>query len=115
MGKHRVCAWLINTGWNGGPYGIGSRIKLAYTRAMVHAALDGRLADVPMRRHPVFGVRVPESCPGVPSEVLDARHTWPDPAAYDGQALKLAGMFADNFRQFSEGASAQVRAAGPSV
>ncbi|MCW5980248.1 MAG: phosphoenolpyruvate carboxykinase (ATP) [Bryobacteraceae bacterium] len=113
IARHKTRAWLVNTGWNGGAYGVGSRIKLAYTRAMVRAALDGSLAATPMRRDPVFGVMVPETCPDVPSEVLNPRGMWPDPEAYDRQAAVLAGMFNENFRQFAEGASPEVRAAGP--
>ncbi len=113
IAEHKVSAWLINTGWSGGPYGVGQRMKLPFTRAMVHAALRGELDDVPMREDPNFGVQVPESCPGVPSEVLQPRSTWKDPAAYDDQAQKLAGMFTKNFEQFAVDASEEVRAAGP--
>jgi phosphoenolpyruvate carboxykinase (ATP) len=113
IARHKVCAWLINTGWNGGPYGTGSRIKLAYTRAMVRAALDGALSEAPMRQDPIFGTMVPECCPDVPPDILDPRQTWPDPEAYDRQARKLAGMFIENFRQFFDSATPDVRAAGP--
>ena len=81
--EHHAHVWLLNTGWTGGPYGVGSRFKLAWTRAFVQAILDGSLADVPMTEHPVFGLQMPTSCPGVPSEVLDPRNTWRDPVAYD--------------------------------
>ncbi len=113
MRKHGVQAWLINTGWSGGPFGTGSRIKLAYTRAMVRAALSGALNEVPMRKDPVFGFEVPERCPDVPTEVLYPRATWRDGVAYDQQAVKLAQMFKENFQQFAAGASPEVRAAGP--
>ena len=115
IAKHKVDAWLINTGWSGGPYGVGSRIKLAYTRAMIRAALSGSLNDVPMRRDSIFGVDVPEHCPEVPADVLEPRKTWADPNAYDEQARKLAGMFAENFKQFASDASEAVRNAGPSA
>jgi phosphoenolpyruvate carboxykinase (ATP) len=113
IAKHGVEVWLINTGWSGGPYGTGERIKLAYTRAMVRAALDGTLAKVSMTEDPVFGVQVPQHCPDVPAEVLQPRATWHDPQAYDAQAGKLAGMFADNFEQFTHDVSDEIRAAGP--
>jgi phosphoenolpyruvate carboxykinase (ATP) len=115
MCKHRVHAWLINTGWSGGPHGVGSRIKLPFTRAMVRGALTGALNDVPMHKDPVFGLDVPQRCADIPSEVLNPRSTWKDPAAYDEQAQKLAGMFIANFEQFAAGASPDVRAAGPTT
>lgn len=90
---HKVPVWLVNTGWTGGPYGVGSRMKLAWTRALLKAALDGSLANVPMTTDPIFGVQVPASCPGVPSEVLTPRSTWKDPAAYDAKAKQLAALF----------------------
>ena len=95
-----VNVWLVNTGWTGGPYGIGHRMKIQYTRAMVRAALNGALASVPTEADPVFGLQVPVSCPGVPSEALRARDSWADPDAYDRQAQKLLTMFNDNFRKF---------------
>ena len=91
IARHGVTCWLVNTGWTGGPYGAGSRMKMAYTRATITAALAGKLDEVPFVPDPVFGVLVPLSCPGVPSEVLAPRGTWPDPAAYDAQASLLAG------------------------
>jgi len=113
IARHGVQTWLVNTGWTGGPYGEGSRMKIAYTRAMVRAAIEGRLADVPMRRDPVFGFEVPAAVPDVPSEALRPRETWQDPAAYDVQARRLAAMFSENFQQFAGTASADVAAAGP--
>jgi len=113
--KHGVKVWLINTGWTGGPFGTGERIKLPYTRAMVRAALTGKLLDVPMREDPVFGLRIPERCPEVPSEILNPRNTWADPRAYDEQARKLAGMFIENFKQFADEVSPEVRTAGPQI
>jgi phosphoenolpyruvate carboxykinase (ATP) len=113
MAKHDVQAWLINTGWSGGPYGTGQRMSLPYTRAMVRAVLDGTLSDVPMKEDPIFGVQVPESVPGVPSEVLQPRSTWPDPTAYDEQAQKLATMFVENFKPFESEVSQEVLDAAP--
>ena len=115
IAEHNVGAWLINTGWSGGPYGVGERMNLPYTRAMVRAVLNGELDDVPMKKDPIFGFDVPESCPDVPPEVLQPRTTWKDPATYDEQAQKLAVMFADNFKQFAEYVSEEVRNAGPNV
>ena len=113
LAQHRVKVWLINTGWVGGPYGVGYRIPIAHTRAMVKAALSGQLEDAPVRRHPVFGLDVPESVPGVPSELMDVRGTWADPHAYDAQARRLARMFAKNFTRFEQAVPAAVRQAGP--
>ncbi len=113
--QHDVNCWLINTGWTGGPYGTGSRISIAHTRAMVTAALTGALDDVEFVKDPVFGVEAPKCCPGVPSEALRPRDTWADPAAYDEQARRLAEMFANNFVQFEDSVTAQVKAAGPVV
>jgi phosphoenolpyruvate carboxykinase (ATP) len=113
IARHRAQVWLINTGWTGGPHGIGSRIKLGYTRAIVTAALAGALDGVEYRKDPVFGIEVPQSVPGVPAEVLNPRSTWKDPAAYDAQSAKLAEMFRKNFADFSSGVDAKVAAAGP--
>jgi phosphoenolpyruvate carboxykinase (ATP) len=113
MAKHNVRAYLINTGWSGGPFGVGHRIELAYTRAMVTAALTGALDEVPTRRGPVFGFEVPLKCPGVPDDVLRPRNTWTDKAAYDEQAKKLAAMFNANFEQFAPDADDDVKAASP--
>ncbi|HEX6939167.1 MAG TPA: phosphoenolpyruvate carboxykinase (ATP) [Longimicrobiales bacterium] len=113
--RHNAQCWLVNTGWTGGPYGVGERMKLAYTRAMVGAAISGRLDDVETREDPVFGLHVPVSVPGVPPEVLMPRQTWSDPAAYDAQAKKLAGMFRENFEKFAAEVSDAVRNAGPKV
>jgi phosphoenolpyruvate carboxykinase (ATP) len=113
ISTHKVSVWLINTGWSGGTYGTGQRIKIGYTRAMVHAALDGALNSVPTRIDPIFGLSVPAMCPNVPEEVLDARNTWADKRAYDAQAGKLAGMFAENFKTFADTVPATVRDSGP--
>ncbi|MFC1640198.1 phosphoenolpyruvate carboxykinase (ATP) [Gemmatimonadota bacterium] len=115
IAKRDVKVWLVNTGWSGGPYGTGERMKLAFTRAMVSAALDGSLEEVPTVADPVFGIGVPESCPGVPPEVLQPRSTWADGAAYDVQAQKLAVMFAKNFERFEAEVSDEVLAAGPLI
>ncbi|MEP6619447.1 MAG: phosphoenolpyruvate carboxykinase (ATP), partial [bacterium] len=98
--EHGSSVWLVNTGWSGGPYGVGKRMKLGYTRAMVHAALDGSLNDVKTRTDPVFGLAIPQVVSTVPTEVLDPRGTWSDAAAYDTQAKKLAEMFRKNFEKF---------------
>jgi phosphoenolpyruvate carboxykinase (ATP) len=98
--EHSADVWLVNTGWSGGPYGVGKRMKLAYTRAMVADALSGRLHDIPTDMDPIFGLHVPTDIHGVPNEVLNPRGTWPDPAAYDAQAKKLAEMFRKNFEKF---------------
>jgi phosphoenolpyruvate carboxykinase (ATP) len=102
MRRHRVNCWLVNTGWVGGVYGTGHRMNLPYTRAMVDAAVEGLLDGVPVRPHPVFGVLVPESCPGVPSELLDARAQWSDQFAYDRTAANLSAMFRKNFEKFGK-------------
>ncbi|NIM48064.1 MAG: phosphoenolpyruvate carboxykinase [Gemmatimonadales bacterium] len=111
--RHGVTVWLVNTGWTGGPYGVGQRMSIGHTRAMVHAALDGALHDVPMKPDPNFGVAVPSTCPGVPTEVLNPRNTWQDKGAYDQQARKLAAMFSENFQTFADEVPAEVRAASP--
>ena len=113
IAHHRARVWLVNTGWTGGAYGVGSRMKIAHTRAMITAALGGRLDAVPYRKHPVFNVDVPVTCPAVPAEVLDPRATWQDGGAYDAQARKLAGMFIENFRTFESDVPQTVRDAGP--
>jgi len=91
--KHRAQVWLVNTGWTGGPYGVGHRISIPYTRAMVRAALNGDLDGVEYRLDPVFDLQVPRVCPGVPAEVLDPRQTWQDREAYDRQARRLRAMW----------------------
>ncbi|HEY7406358.1 MAG TPA: phosphoenolpyruvate carboxykinase (ATP) [Candidatus Angelobacter sp.] len=111
MQEHGAQCWLVNTGWFGGPYGAGSRMKLAYTRAMVNAAIEGKLNDVEFETDPAFGLTVPKTVPGVPVEFLRARDAWKDKAAYDKSAANLSAMFAKNFEKFE--APANVRAAGP--
>jgi phosphoenolpyruvate carboxykinase (ATP) len=100
IARHKVQCWLVNTGWTGGPYGVGHRMNLKHTRAMIRAALAGQLDQVPTRREPVFGLDVPQHVPGVPNDLLDPRKTWQDPAAYDAQAKRLLGLFQKNFEQF---------------
>jgi phosphoenolpyruvate carboxykinase (ATP) len=112
--QHGSAVWLINTGWTGGPYGVGHRIDIAGTRAMVRAALNGELDDAPMRRDPIFRLDVPRHVPGVPAEVLDPRGTWTDHDAYEAQARKLAAMFEENFTaNFAGHVSPAIAAAGP--
>ncbi len=113
--RYNVRAWLVNTGWTGGPYGTGERMNINHTRSMVRAALSGALDDVPYETDPVFGVAVPTSCPDVPAEVLRPRQTWADPDAYDRQAAALATMFVENFAAYAEGVDEAVRASGPRV
>jgi phosphoenolpyruvate carboxykinase (ATP) len=115
IAQHSVKVWLVNTGWTGGGYGIGTRMRLSSTRAMIRAALSGRLDDVKYELDPVFNIDVPTECPGVAPEILRPRDTWPDPAAYDAQAARLARMFVENFSSFEDAAAAEVRAAGPRV
>jgi phosphoenolpyruvate carboxykinase (ATP) len=110
IAEHQVQCWLVNTGWTGGAYGTGKRMKIAYTRAMVNAAIEGRLASATFEREPFFGLEIPTAVPDVPSEVLNPRNAWADPAAYDAQARKLAALFADNFARFEAHASPELLA-----
>ena len=105
--------WLVNTGWTGGAFGVGERMKISHTRALLRAALDGSLDKVALRRDTSFGLDVPESCPGVPDEVLNPRGTWNDKGAYDSQASDLVGRFHNNFTQFESHVGAEVKAAAP--
>jgi phosphoenolpyruvate carboxykinase (ATP) len=113
MERHQANAWLVNTGWTGGAHGVGSRMKLKLTRAIITAIHSGALAQVETARDPVFGFAVPTCCPGVPAEILIPRNTWSDPAEYDLTARKLAGLFLGNFEKYAAEASAEVRGAGP--
>jgi phosphoenolpyruvate carboxykinase (ATP) len=113
IARHQAQVWLVNTGWSGGPFGVGSRIPIRFTRAMIHALLGGALDDVPYGVDPVFNLQVPQACPGVPAEILNPRSTWSDAAGYDAQAGRLARMFRDNFASFEGTVSADVLAAGP--
>ncbi len=113
IAKHGSHVWLVNTGWSGGPYGTGRRMKIAYTRAMIRAALSGALDAVAYEHDQRFNLDVPVSCPDVPADVLKPRTTWANAAEYDAQAAKLAKMFIDNFKSFEAGVGADVTAAGP--
>jgi phosphoenolpyruvate carboxykinase (ATP) len=115
LATHKAQVWLVNTGWTGGPYGTGSRMKLAHTRAMVGDALAGKLDGASFVKDPVFGFEVPTAVPDVPSEVLIPRNTWADGAAYDTQAKKLAEMFRKNFEVFADQVPEAVRNAGPRI
>lgn len=95
-----VNVWLINTGWTGGPYGIGSRMKLKYTRAMIHAALEGKFADTVFEKHPIFGIEIPTECPNVPTEILNPINTWEGPEAYTEKAKYLEGLFEENYKKY---------------
>ncbi len=115
MKSSKVNVWLVNTGWTGGPYGVGSRMKLSYTRAMITAALNSELDKVNYEKHPVFGLDMPTTCPDVPSEILNPRNTWSDKSAYDAKANELASKFVKNFEQYAEGTSEEILAAAPKV
>ena len=113
MKQHNVNVWLVNTGWSGGGYGVGSRMSLKYTRAMITAALNGELDDVVFDTHAVFGLQMPTSCSNVPTELLSPRNTWTDNAAYDAKANELAEAFNKNFEQFAEYANEEIMDAAP--
>jgi phosphoenolpyruvate carboxykinase (ATP) len=113
--RYGVNCWLLNTGWVGGPYGVGKRISIRYTRAMLSAALSGDLLEVDYFVDPVFGFQVPKQCPNVPDNVLDPALSWPSREAYLKRYRSLASRFIDNFKRFEEGASAEVLAAGPKL
>lgn len=111
--EHKAAVWLVNTGWSGGPYGVGKRMKIGHTRAMIRAILDGNLANVETGPDSIFGVNVPVSCPDVPEEVLQPRNTWSDKEAYDTQARDLARRFNENFKKYESGVTEAVRAVAP--
>ncbi len=113
--KHGANVWLVNTGWTGGPFGVGERMSLKHTRAIVDAIHDGSLAGVKTTEDPIFGVHVPESCPNVPSDVLVPKNTWSDAKKYEDTAKKLAHLFAENFKKYEDVASAEIRGAGPRI
>jgi phosphoenolpyruvate carboxykinase (ATP) len=113
MGRHQAACWLVNTGWSGGPYGVGQRMKISYTRAMIRAILNGSLAQTDTVADPIFGVGIPVSCPDVPNEVLQPRNTWADKDAYDRQARDLARRFNENFKKYEAGVSEAVRGVAP--
>ena len=111
IARHGCRVWLVNTGWTGGAYGVGTRIPIAYTRALLRAALTGALADAPTATDPHFGLMYPTRCPGVPADILDPRNAWADPAAYNATARELTNRFARNFEPFAPYVDADVRAA----
>ncbi len=115
MKEHKVNVWMINTGWSGGPYGVGQRMKLAYTRAMITAALEGKLDNVLFEAHPVFGMMMPTECPGVPAEVLNPRNTWSDKNQYDAKAKQLGAEFLKNFEKYASGVNEEILAAAPKI
>lgn len=115
MKDHQVNVWMVNTGWSGGPYGVGKRIKLDDTRAMISAALDGKLDDVEYEKHPVFGMMIPKNCPGVPSEILNPRGTWNDKSEYDKKAKELAAKFVENFKKFRGHATEEILKSAPLI
>jgi phosphoenolpyruvate carboxykinase (ATP) len=111
--QHEAQVWLVNTGWSGGAYGTGSRMKLSHTRAMVRAVLSGKLQSVATTTDPIFGLHFPTAVEGVPAEVLNPRTTWTDANAYDAQARKLAEMFRENIRKFGDAVTPAILGAGP--
>jgi phosphoenolpyruvate carboxykinase (ATP) len=113
MDRHGSKAWLVNTGWTGGPYGVGSRINLPYTRAIIDAIHDGSLDDAPAVVDPIFGFEVPTECPNVPPEILIPKNTWSNQDEYERQALKLAELFRDNFKKYESGSPKEIVEAGP--
>ena len=115
MAERKASCWLVNTGWSGGPYGEGQRMKISYTRAMIRAILNGSLAGVETKPDPIFGLNIPTSCPDVPAEVLIPRNTWKDQAAYDQKASDLARRFNENFKKYSDGVTEGVRKVAPLV
>ena len=115
MNHHGATAWLINTGWSGGPYGVGNRMKIKYTRAMLNAALDGELDNIEYAKDERFGFEVPLQCPGVPSDVLQPIKTWDDSEQYNLLADNLARMFVENFARYEGGVSDAVNSASPKV
>ncbi|MCB0523435.1 MAG: phosphoenolpyruvate carboxykinase (ATP) [Lewinellaceae bacterium] len=113
--KSKANVWLVNTGWSGGPYGVGSRMKLSYTRAMITAALNGELDKVSFEKHATFGMEIPVSCPGVPSELLNPRNTWKSASEYDAKAKSLAKEFVSNFEKYADQVKPEVMAVSPKV
>jgi phosphoenolpyruvate carboxykinase (ATP) len=112
---HNVSVWMVNTGWTGGGYGVGSRMKLEYTRAMITAALEGKLDNVSYQPHSVFGMMIPRECPNVPSEILSAEFTWKDKDAYTKTATRLARYFIQNFEKYKDNVSEEILAATPKI
>jgi len=110
IARHGATCWLVNTGWSGGPYGVGSRMAIRHTRALLRSALDGSLTKMEFRKEPYFGLAIPAHVPGIPDEVLDPRRSWADKAAYDRMARDLVGRFEANFAAFESGVGADVMA-----
>ena len=115
MQAYGAKCWLINTGWTGGPFGIGKRISIHHTRALLNAALEGELEKTNFRTDKIFGFQVPVNAPGVPSEILNPKNTWAKPSDYDAQAKKLAILFNENFKQFEDRTPKSVIIAGPKI
>ena len=115
MRAHEVNVWMINTGWSGGSYGVGQRVKLSYTRAMIAAALEGKLNNLQYEAHPVFGMMMPTTCPEVPAEILNPRNTWANKEDYDKKAKELAAQFIKNFEKYAAGVNAETLAAAPKI
>ena len=115
MERYGVTAWLLNTGWVGGPYGVGKRISIKYTRALLNAALSGDLLDVEYYTDPIFGFEVPKTCPNVPESVLYPSESWPSKGEYDRKYHQLAARFIDNFKKFAPECPPEVRTAGPKI
>jgi len=111
--RHGAHTWLVNTGWTGGPHGVGKRMSIGHTRAIIDGIHSGELAEAATKTDPTFGFEVPTKCTGVPDEVLWPRNTWKDQAGYDAAAKRLAGLFQKNFQQFESGCSPAVAKAGP--
>ncbi|MBN2425667.1 MAG: phosphoenolpyruvate carboxykinase (ATP) [Calditrichaceae bacterium] len=115
ISKHKSQCWLVNTGWTGGPYGVGHRMSIKYTRALLDAALEGKLDHVEFKKDPIFGLTIPANCPDVPIEILTPRNTWKDKTAYDQKARELAQRFKDNFKSFESLVNQEVIDSGPLV
>jgi phosphoenolpyruvate carboxykinase (ATP) len=115
IAKHKVNVWLVNTGWTGGPYGTGERMSIQHTRALLNAALNGKLDNVKYNTDPIFGLNIPETCENVPTEVLIPRNTWKDKNAYDEKAKELAKRFKENFKEYESHVDEKVTNAGPIV
>ena len=113
--KHKVNCWLVNTGWIGGPYGVGNRISIKYTRALLNAALDGKLAKAKFVTDPVFGFQIPTACAGVPANILNPQKTWKDKKAYMEKYMALAKSFVENFKKYEAGCSKAILSAAPKV
>ena len=112
-GHQKINVWLVNTGWTGGGYGVGNRIELSYTRAMIKAALNGNLDKVEYHKHPNFKIEIPKSCPDVPNAVLNPRDTWRNEEEYDEEAAKLVKLFHSNFDKYEKESGPEISNAGP--